>query len=64
MHQNCLRHVVIIPQHQKLNPADSGLEFRFNKKSRHFSVSLLIFNASFRMSSVYNELNEANNNVQ
>lgn len=63
MHHICLRHM-ITPQHLRLSPADSELEFRFNRKGRHHSVSLLIFNAAFLMSSVYNKLNEANNNVQ
>lgn len=33
MHQICLGHVVRTPQHPKLNPADSGLEFRLNRET-------------------------------
>lgn len=63
MHQICLRHVVRIPQHLRLNPADSGLEFRLNREGRHQSVSVVVFNAALLLCSVSNKLNEARNDV-
>ncbi|KAF2979917.1 hypothetical protein EK904_000507 [Melospiza melodia maxima] len=38
MHQICLRHVVKTPQHPRLNPADSGLEFRLSREGGHQSA--------------------------